>query len=139
MEVWEPRVERVPLHAWLHPWLPMLPGPLADLYPGIRFKLAVALQQWHPSDGSAKELLSPWQTVLTPLSPVAQPHAVHRCGMCVCSAVGLPDRRSSASCSDGKQQYGLQGWYQMHALLLMLVCQWQCRCQAALSNARLVE
>ena len=63
VEAWEPRVETVPLHAWLHPWLPMLSAHLADLYPGIRFKLATALQQWHPSDGSAKELLSPWQPV----------------------------------------------------------------------------
>ena len=63
VEAWEPRLETVPLHAWLHPWLPMLATPLADLYPGIRFKLATALQQWHPSDGSAKELLSPWHQV----------------------------------------------------------------------------
>ncbi|KAK9812190.1 hypothetical protein WJX73_003418 [Symbiochloris irregularis] len=66
VEAWEPRLETVPLHAWLHPWLPMLGPPLADLYPTIRFKLATALQQWHPSDGSAKELLSPWHSVFDP-------------------------------------------------------------------------
>ena len=47
---WEPREERVPLHAWLHPWLEALGPGLEDLYPGIRFKLAAALQAWHPSD-----------------------------------------------------------------------------------------
>ena len=57
---WEPRQERVPLHAWLHPWLEALGPGLEGLYPGVRFKLAAALQAWHPSDGSALALLSPW-------------------------------------------------------------------------------
>ena len=63
MNAWEPRAETVPLHAWLHPWLPLLGPELEDLYPGIRFRLASALQQWHPSDASALALLSPWHTV----------------------------------------------------------------------------
>ncbi len=62
MQAWEPRSETVPLHAWLHPWLPLLGAQLEDLYPGIRFRLAAALQQWHPSDASALALLSPWHT-----------------------------------------------------------------------------
>ena len=53
----------MPLHAWLHPWLPMLQTRLQDLHPGIRFKLATALQQWHPADQSAMALLSPWHHV----------------------------------------------------------------------------
>ena len=63
MQAWEPREERIPLHAWLHPWLELLGRQLEDLYPTIRFKLASALQSWHPSDGSALALLSPWHTV----------------------------------------------------------------------------
>ena len=63
VEAWEPRQEHVPLHAWLHPWLPMLAPHLQDLHPGIRFKLATALQQWHPADQSAMALLSPWHQV----------------------------------------------------------------------------
>lgn len=63
MQAWEPREERVPLHAWLHPWLEMLGPQLEDLYPTIRFKLASALQAWHPSDASALALLSPWHKV----------------------------------------------------------------------------
>lgn len=63
VQAWEPREERVPLHAWLHPWLEMLGPQLEDLYPTIRFKLAAALQAWHPSDASALALLSPWHKV----------------------------------------------------------------------------
>ena len=63
MEQWEPRTETVALHAWLHPWLPYLGTRMEELYPGIRFKLSTALQQWHPSDQSALALLSPWHTV----------------------------------------------------------------------------
>ena len=66
VQAWEPREERIPLHAWLHPWLELLGRQLEDLYPTIRFKLASALQSWHPSDGSALALLSPWHTVRSP-------------------------------------------------------------------------
>eukprot|EP00955_Chlamydomonas_euryale_P045854 353259-Chlamydomonas_euryale.AAC.2 len=41
---WEPRQETVPIHTWLHPWLPLLGHALDELYPSIRHKLAVALQ-----------------------------------------------------------------------------------------------
>ncbi|GLC32990.1 hypothetical protein PLESTB_000382900 [Pleodorina starrii] len=60
---WEPRHETVPIHAWLFPWLPYLGQALDELYPHIRHKLDAALQAWHPSDGSALVLLSPWQRV----------------------------------------------------------------------------
>ena len=53
----------MPLHAWLHPWLEALGPGLEQLYPGVRFKLAAALQAWHPSDSSALALLSPWHRV----------------------------------------------------------------------------
>ena len=64
VQAWEPREERISLHTWLHPWLELLGRQLEDLYPSIRFKLATALQSWHPSDSSALALLSPWHTVL---------------------------------------------------------------------------
>ena len=60
---WEPRRERVPLHAWLHPWLPALGADLAALYPGVRHKLAAALTAWRPADRSALALLAPWHRV----------------------------------------------------------------------------
>ncbi|XP_062397915.1 tuftelin-interacting protein 11 [Sardina pilchardus] len=66
VESWNPLTDTVPIHAWLHPWLPLLQGRLEPLYPPIRSKLANALQRWHPSDGSARLILQPWKDVFTP-------------------------------------------------------------------------
>jgi hypothetical protein len=65
VESWEPRQETVPIHAWIHPWLPYLSSQLEGVYPTIRHKLTRALAAWHPSDGSAALLLKPWQRVFT--------------------------------------------------------------------------
>lgn len=67
VENWEPRQETVPIHAWLHPWLPYLGVQLSQVYPTIRYKLQTALTAWHPSDSSALILLSPWQKVFDPM------------------------------------------------------------------------
>ena len=63
MKAWEPTEDPIPLHTWLHPWLELLGRQLEDLYPAIRYKFTSALQKWHPRDGSALVLLSPWHTV----------------------------------------------------------------------------
>ncbi|CAM6126771.1 unnamed protein product [Calypogeia fissa] len=60
---WDPRLETVPIHAWLHPWLLLLGTRMDPLYLPIRYKLTTALQAWHPKDTSAHTLLSPWQGV----------------------------------------------------------------------------
>ncbi|EFN58159.1 hypothetical protein CHLNCDRAFT_50559 [Chlorella variabilis] len=53
VQAWDPLRDTVALHTWVHPWLPFLGAPMAELWPVIRFKFANALQAWHPSDQSA--------------------------------------------------------------------------------------
>lgn len=70
VEAWNPLTDRIPIHTWVHPWLPLMKDRLdSALFPTIRFKLANALGNWHPSDESARAILRPWRP------PVwSQPH-----------------------------------------------------------------
>ncbi|XP_011690274.1 PREDICTED: tuftelin-interacting protein 11-like isoform X3 [Wasmannia auropunctata] len=64
VEEWNPLIEIVPIHTWIHPWLLLLQNRLDTLiYPIIRRKLESALGGWHPSDKSAKLMLQPWVKV----------------------------------------------------------------------------
>lgn len=63
---WNPLTDTVPIHSWIHPWLPLLQARLEPLYPPIRSKLSSALQRWHPSDTSARLILQPWKDVFSP-------------------------------------------------------------------------
>lgn len=66
VESWNPLTDTVPIHSWVHPWLPLMQARLEPLYSPIRSKLSSALQKWHPSDSSAKLILQPWKDVFTP-------------------------------------------------------------------------
>jgi tuftelin-interacting protein 11 len=75
VEAWDPFTDAVPLHSWLHPWLPLLAREMEQtLYPIIVGKLVLALSEWEPEDGSAYALLQPWRTCFTAqqLDTVAQ-------------------------------------------------------------------
>ncbi|XP_052242663.1 tuftelin-interacting protein 11-like isoform X2 [Dreissena polymorpha] len=63
VEAWNPLTDTVPIHSWLHPWLPLMKDKLEPLYAPIRHKLGNALTNWHPSDSSAKVILKPWNGV----------------------------------------------------------------------------
>lgn len=69
---WEPRVERVPIHTWLHPWLVLLD--LSSLYSTITKKLGLALLDWHPEDVSALLVLRPWAKVLPDFTRLLSRH-----------------------------------------------------------------
>ncbi|CAF0720469.1 unnamed protein product [Brachionus calyciflorus] len=62
VEEWNPLTDVIPIHEWIHPWLTLIKDRMeSTLFPTIRFKLASALQSWHPSDQSAKAILLPWK------------------------------------------------------------------------------
>lgn len=65
VEDWDPLSDEIPIHSWIHPWIPYLGAKLEVVYPTIRRKLANALQRWHPSDVSGKQILAPWVGVFS--------------------------------------------------------------------------
>ncbi|XP_076274624.1 septin interacting protein 1 [Rhynchophorus ferrugineus] len=63
---WNPLTDTLPIHLWIHPWIPLLDEKLQEkVYPVIQDKLGAALQGWHPSDKSVKLMLQPWQGALS--------------------------------------------------------------------------
>lgn len=63
---WNPLTDTIPVHTWLHPWLPQLGKRLrVSVFPVIRQKLASALTSWHPSDSSARLMIQPWISVFS--------------------------------------------------------------------------
>jgi len=60
VEEWNPRQDVMPIHQWIHPWLPILGSQISQVFPDIRRKLGQVLVDWHPSDASAHIILKPW-------------------------------------------------------------------------------
>uniref|UniRef100_A0A915I3X5 G-patch domain-containing protein n=1 Tax=Romanomermis culicivorax TaxID=13658 RepID=A0A915I3X5_ROMCU len=60
VEDWDPTTDIIPIHTWIHPWLPLMGDRLQPVYGPIRHKLSRALSLWSPSDHSAKKILQPW-------------------------------------------------------------------------------
>ncbi|XP_012869860.1 PREDICTED: tuftelin-interacting protein 11 [Dipodomys ordii] len=95
VDSWNPLTDTVPIHSWIHPWLPLMQARLEPLYSPIRSKLSSALQKWHPSDASAKLILQPWKDVFTPGSWEAfmVKNIVPKLGMCLGELVINPHQQ----------------------------------------------
>ncbi|XP_005396205.1 PREDICTED: tuftelin-interacting protein 11 [Chinchilla lanigera] len=95
VDSWNPLTDTVPIHSWIHPWLPLMRARLEPLYSPIRSKLSSALQKWHPSDSSAKLILQPWKDVFTPGSWEAfmVKNIVPKLGMCLGELVINPHQQ----------------------------------------------
>ncbi len=65
VDSWNPLSDSIPIHLWLHPWLPVLG--LQAMQPAVRVvadKIANALKDWTPADESARLVLGPWKRVM---------------------------------------------------------------------------
>ncbi|CAL8071986.1 unnamed protein product [Calicophoron daubneyi] len=82
---WNPLTDTVPIHTWLHPWLPWFGGAerLSAVHDAVLQKLGMCFNNWHPSDGSAHSVLTPWRSVVPVSSMVAflNRHVVPKLGL----------------------------------------------------------
>eukprot|EP00826_Nyctotherus_ovalis_P009650 TRINITY_DN1254_c0_g1_i9.p1 TRINITY_DN1254_c0_g1~~TRINITY_DN1254_c0_g1_i9.p1 ORF type:complete len:639 (-),score=159.69 TRINITY_DN1254_c0_g1_i9:117-2033(-) len=62
---WDPLTDTMPIHLWIHPWLPILGlNTLTHSIEIFMHKVMAALKNWDPRDDSAKIILEPWKTVV---------------------------------------------------------------------------
>ena len=92
IDAWNPRADPVPIHSWVHPWLGLCDDSLEQLYPVIRYKIGMALTDWHPSDASALNILKPWASVFQ-----VPPNTSPPCFLRVCVRA-----RGERACTDVK-------------------------------------
>lgn len=65
---WSPNVDIIPIHTWIHQWLPLMKSKLSALYPDIRRKMSQALTNWQPEDIYAIQLIHPWCDIFDKIS-----------------------------------------------------------------------
>ncbi|XP_031624957.1 septin-interacting protein 1 [Contarinia nasturtii] len=64
VELWDPTTDTLPVHFWVTPWHTLLGASMKEtVYPVIMEKLSKALVSWSPSDGSARNIISPWSGI----------------------------------------------------------------------------
>ena len=63
LDAWSPKTATVPIHHWVHPWLPVAAERIGSFTPVIRQKLNAVLGEWEAEDESAHVLLAPWHGV----------------------------------------------------------------------------
>ncbi|KAK1392074.1 Septin and tuftelin-interacting protein [Heracleum sosnowskyi] len=68
VDSWEPRKETIPIHLWVHPWLPWLHQKSDIICQTICARFGMALQAWQPNDMSAYHILEPWKSAFDPTS-----------------------------------------------------------------------
>uniref|UniRef100_A0ACD5Y0A2 Uncharacterized protein n=1 Tax=Avena sativa TaxID=4498 RepID=A0ACD5Y0A2_AVESA len=70
VDSWDPLTENVPIHVWVHPWLPILGQNRTDtLCHSVQYKLSTSvLRSWQAHEPSAYAALSPWKGVFDPAS-----------------------------------------------------------------------
>ncbi|XP_030760985.1 septin-interacting protein 1 isoform X2 [Sitophilus oryzae] len=93
---WNPLTDTIPIHLWIHPWIPILDERLHEkVYPVIQEKLGTALNGWHPSDKSVKLMLQPWQRALSKGTFLAflLKHIVPKLQLCIQSMVINPHQQ----------------------------------------------
>ncbi|KAA3681838.1 tuftelin-interacting protein 11 [Paragonimus westermani] len=85
VSIWNPLTDTIPIHTWLHPWLPWFGGAerLANIHDTVLQKLSTCLADWHPSDGSAHSVLTPWRSVVSigAMSAFLNRHIVPKLGL----------------------------------------------------------
>jgi tuftelin-interacting protein 11 len=63
VDEWNPILEKIPICVWVHPWLLMMRDRLRTVWPSIRHKLAMAIQEWNILDRSIFVMLRPWKPI----------------------------------------------------------------------------